>query len=282
MIGIAKKFASQRFKPIKFSALLLGFLPWLALSASADTTQHTLLYVGPEDSSARYGVLQGFKEANHQGRFLNVEFKLKETTPEAFKSEMTADVTAVFVDVDSKVFNTIIAESPGIAVLNLTNPDDSLRSACTDNGLHVTPSQRMLDDAVAQWQEKHPDSSATAQTWQHEFRKYAAKDLSDRYRKQEGQGRDMDDAAWSGWAGVRLVSDVITRQKIHAAEPLLKYMKSELTFDGQKGVEMSFRETGQLRQTLLLIENGKVVDEAPVRGVVDPSDLDTLGLVDCN
>jgi len=44
---------------------------------------------------------------------------------------------------------------------------------------------------------------------------------------------------------------------------------------------MSFRDTGQLRQTLLLVENGEIVAEAPVRGVVDPDDLDSLGLRAC-
>lgn len=259
---------------------LLGLLLWTGTALAA--TEHTFIYVGPDDSSARYGVLQGLKEANHQGQFLDVEFHLTEVSAHDYDPAVAADATAVFVDADSKTFSRIVETTSGLAVINLTSPDNKLRRNCTDNGLHVIPSQRMLDDAEAQWRQKHPDSSATAQTWHPQFRKYAAKDLSDRFRKEEGQGRDMDDAAWAGWAGVRLVTDTITRQKLHEPQALLQYMKSDLLFDGQKGIDMHFRETGQLRQILLLNEGGKIVGEAPVRGVADTSDLDSLGITRCD
>jgi hypothetical protein len=45
------------------------------------------------------------------------------------------------------------------------------------------------------------------------------------------------------------------------------------------GTDMNFRPTGQLRQPLLLVEDGKIAGEAPVRGVAD--DLDSLGNVEC-
>jgi hypothetical protein len=54
-----------------------------------------------------------------------------------------------------------------------------------------------------------------------------------------------------------------------------------MAFDGQKGVPHTFRDTGQLRQPLLLVEAGKLVGEAPVPGVVDTNDLDSLGLTSC-
>jgi hypothetical protein len=70
--------------------------------------------------------------------------------------------------------------------------------------------------------------------------------------------------------------------RIQNAEPakLLDYLKTKLVFDGQKGVTMKFRATGQLSQ-ILIIENGKLVGEAPIKGVVDPLDLDSLGAVEC-
>ena len=46
---------------------------------------------------------------------------------------------------------------------------------------------------------------------------------------------------------------------------------------------MTFRKTGQLRQPLLFVENGKLLNaEAPVRGVVDPEDYDSLGIKNCS
>jgi len=46
-------------------------------------------------------------------------------------------------------------------------------------------------------------------------------------------------------------------------------------------VPQRFRDTGQLRQPILLVENGKLVGEAPVPGVVDSNDLDSLGGTSC-
>ena len=62
---------------------------------------------------------------------------------------------------------------------------------------------------------------------------------------------------------------------------MLTYLTTTLTFDGQKGSNMNFRETGQLRQPILLVENDKIVAEAPVRGVAKPPTLDSLGILSC-
>jgi len=49
--------------------------------------------------------------------------------------------------------------------------------------------------------------------------------------------------------------------------------------DGSKGVPLSFRPwDGQLRQPLLLTDGQGVVGQAPIEGLLHPSDvLDTLG-----
>lgn len=44
---------------------------------------------------------------------------------------------------------------------------------------------------------------------------------------------------------------------------------------------MSFRPNGQLRQPLFLVEGGRIAGEAPVKGVVDIEDLDSLGSNAC-
>ena len=62
---------------------------------------------------------------------------------------------------------------------------------------------------------------------------------------------------------------------------LLSYLKNKLSFDGQKGSDMNFRITGQLRQLMLLVENDKIITEAPIRGVAKPPTLDSLGTLDC-
>jgi hypothetical protein len=78
-----------------------------------------------------------------------------------------------------------------------------------------------------------------------------------------------------------MTSDTVARTKINDPAEMLHYLKTELTFDGQKGSVMNFRETGQLRQPMLLIEKNIIVAEAPVRGIAKPPVLDSLGLLSC-
>ena len=91
----------------------------------------------------------------------------------------------------------------------------------------------------------------------------------------------MDDNSWAGWAAVKMTSDAVARTKISGPQEMLLYLKTKLTFDGQKGIDMNFRETGQLRQPILLVENGKILAEAPVRGIAKPPTLDSLGILNC-
>ena len=76
-----------------------------------------------------------------------------------------------------------------------------------------------------------------------------------------------------------MLSDTVARTQKTDAEAVLSYLKNDLAFDGQKGAGATFRDTGQLRQLVLLVENDKIVAEAPLRGV--KGGLDSLGLSSC-
>lgn len=132
---------------------------------------------------------------------------------------------------------------------------------------------------MAQWQKKEAGSQAKAQAWHPDFVKFAARDLNKRFKKRHGT--KMDDYSWAGWAAVKMTSDTVARTKITDPAALLNYLKTELSFDGQKGSDMNFRETGQLRQLILLVEGDKIVAEAPVRGIAKPPTLDSLGILSC-
>ncbi len=135
----------------------------------------------------------------------------------------------------------------------------------------------MQEDAVEQWRQKHPGADVVATAWHQDFVKFAARDLNKRYRKKIGTG--MDEYSWAGWAAVKMVADTVAREGISDPVKMLKYLKTNLSFDGQKGLDMDFRNTGQLRQILLIAENDKLLGEAPVRGV--SSDIDSLGFSEC-
>ncbi|MGR8920559.1 MAG: ABC transporter substrate-binding protein [Gammaproteobacteria bacterium] len=246
-------------------------------AAAADPLKLRIAYLGERDADAWRGASQGLAEANAQGRFLGLEYELLGADSEA--DARALDASAIVADVSAirllRLAETV-AETP---VFNVSAPDDALREACVPNLFHTIPSDAMADDAVQQWQRKRPESAAEAKAWHPAFRKYAAAQLNQRY--QESFGQPMSDPAWAAWAAVKLLSDTAARLKQNNPGVLMSAIGSDLAFDGQKGIPMSFRDTGQLRQPLLLVESGKIVGEAPVRGIVDPTNLDSLGLSSC-
>ena len=248
------------------------------IAAAQDGTRSVrLAFIGPADGEAWAGAQQGLVEANAQGKFLGLNFSLLHF--DDHRDLEPGSAAAVIVDVSALRAVKIAESLPDTAVINTTAEDDELRDGCMANLLHTIPSLAMRDDAIQQWQRKSPQSMAAARAWHETFRKYAAAQLNKRYT--ERTARPMSDAAWAGWAAVRVVSDTAARQQSAEPTELLEALKGDLAFDGQKGMDLSFRDTGQLRQPLLLVEDGRIVGEAPVRGIVDPGNLDSLGLATC-
>lgn len=253
--------------------LLIG----LSQSLMAEVMGVPLHYVGPTEGSVWQGLQQGLDEANIQGEFLGQKYTLQVVTAEEL---MALDgATAILLATDDQHI-LAIAQSDKfahVAVFNLISDADSLRSVCLDNLLNIPASNKMKQDALAQWLVKHPDSKAHVQGWHENFKKFAASQLNGRFKKSHGV--IMDDAAWSGWAAVKLLSDTVARTQSVDAAVMLNYLKNDITFDGQKGAGATFRDTGQLRQLVLVVEDNKIVAEAPLRGV--KGGLDSLGLKSC-
>ncbi len=265
--------------------LSVGLISFRALAADDESPAPVaggkaalVAYYGDKKSSAWQGAAQGLKEANQQGEFLGQSFKLEQTTDvQAIKNKHPV---AVIAATDAADLRKLAAALPGIAVLNVARDDDSLREQCSANLLHVLPSRAMKRDAEAQWLKKNPHSKAVARAWHHTAEKYSATQLNDRFEK--AYHKPMDDAAWAGWAAMKMLGDTIIR--VQGADPaaVLDFLKTQLKFDGQKGIEMNFRANGQLRQPLMLVEGDKLVGEAPVKGVArGVEDLDSLGNVEC-
>lgn len=256
--------------------LVLVAMGWFAAELRAEDLAIKFLFVGDQHTSAYQGVAQGLEEAQQQGEFLGQRYVLQTA---AGSEAAGAGATAIIAAAEPTALVALAAKYPGVAILNVTARDDSLRTRCLPNLLHVMPSTAMLEDATTQWQKANPQSPATAHVWYATFEKYAGTQLNLRYRKKFDTG--MDDEAWAGWAAVKLVSDMVAREQTANPAALLTALKTKLAFDGQKGTDLSFRDNGQLRQPLLLVKDDKVVGEAPVRGVADPGDLDSLGPVRC-
>jgi hypothetical protein len=257
----------------KHRLYILALLISASFNASSTTNQSNdikLSFIGDTDSQAYMGIKQGIDEANAQGVFIGQNYSL---------TSILNSSTAIFTTVNAKQIADLSRAYPNKAIFNLTAEDNDLRSKCFTNVLHIIPSQAMKEDAINQWKKNNPDSTAKAQAWHHSFTKYAAGQLNIRFTK--STNNKMTDTAWAGWASVKLLSDSIARNQFIETAKLLQFIKTKLAFDGQKGMSLSFRDTGQLRQPLLLIDNEKIAAEAPVRGVVNSTNLDSLGLTHC-
>lgn len=241
-----------------------------AHSTIAETTEINLSFIGDKTSLAYKGVKQGKDEANIQGVFLGQQYAIT-ASPESS--------TAILAAVDADSLRQLSKSHPNKAIFNLVSAQNKLRSECLPNVLHIIPSQAMNQDAITQWKKKRPNDSVKAQTWHPSFRKYAAGQLNVRFT--ESSQIEMDDTAWAGWAAVKLLSDSVARSQLKDSTLLLNFIKTKLAFDGQKGMSLSFRETGQLRQPILLIKNEQIIGEAPVRGIANTTNLDSLGLTSC-
>jgi ABC transporter substrate binding protein (PQQ-dependent alcohol dehydrogenase system) len=120
------------------------------------------------------------------------------------------------------------------------------------------------------------DAGLVALAWHAQFERYGAPQVSRRFAK--AVGRPMTDSDWSAWmAGKALIATAIAAPKGPAVAWAQALAKTPL--DGSKGTNLSFRPwDGQLRQTMLLTDGQGVIAQAPVEGLLHPTNvLDTLG-----
>ena len=120
------------------------------------------------------------------------------------------------------------------------------------------------------------DAGLVALAWHAQFERYGAPQVSRRFAK--AAGRPMTASDWAAWmAGKALVAAAIAAPKGPAAAWAKALAATPL--DGSKGTTLSFRAwDGQLRQTLLLTDGQGVISQAPVEGLLHPTNvLDTLG-----
>lgn len=247
-------------------------------AAMADTLNVTLHYVGPTEGQVWMGVSQGIDEANRQGRFLNQKYQLEVVEADAL--ENTEVTTALLMATDDAHMMKVakLSQFANVPVININSASDELRAACIENLFHVTPSEQMRADALAQWNERNPDTPVKIQSWHEDFVKFAASQLNNRF--EEGQGAPMEDDGWAGWAATKMVADSVVQTTQADAAFMLNHLKNDLVFDGQKGENTNYRENGQLRQILLVVDdNNEILAEAPLRGVA--GGLDSLGHTTC-
>jgi len=120
------------------------------------------------------------------------------------------------------------------------------------------------------------DAGLVALAWHAQFERYGAPQVSRRFFK--AAKRAMTDRDWAAWmAGKTLLALASATPK--GPNSAWAQALANTSVDGSKGVNLSFRAwDGQLRQTLLLTDGQGVIAQAPIEGLLHPTDvLDTLG-----
>lgn len=120
------------------------------------------------------------------------------------------------------------------------------------------------------------DAGLVALGWHAQFERFGAPQVSRRFAK--AYKRPMTDHDWAAWLGGKtLVALATGTPKGTPAAWAQALPKTQV--DGSKGVSMSFRPwDGQLRQPVLLTDGQGVISQAPIEGLLHPSNvLDTLG-----
>ena len=256
----------------KKNSCLVCILLLYAVNIHAELIEIDFVYVGDAKHSSLLGVKQGIDESNLQGQFLNQKYNLDILASNEIDGYDFSKYIAVLTSLNASQLKKLAKQLTDTPVFNLVDESNEL-------SLHIAPSSKMKSDALEQLQIKKPNSNANPKSWHYSFVKFAARDLNKRFKKNHKV--NMDDDSWAGWAAVKMTSDTVARTQITNSKEMLGYLKNKLSFDGQKGSDMNFRVTGQLRQLMLLVENDKIVAEAPIRGVAKPPTLDSLGSLEC-
>ncbi|MBT9524864.1 MAG: ABC transporter substrate-binding protein [Rhizobacter sp.] len=120
------------------------------------------------------------------------------------------------------------------------------------------------------------DAGLVALAWHAQFERYGAPQVSRRFAK--ATKRPMTDHDWAAWMGGKALIAIATAEPKGPNAAWAKAL-AKTPVDGSKGGNLSFRPwDGQLRQSMLLTDGQGVIAQAPIEGLLHPTDvLDTLG-----
>ena len=120
------------------------------------------------------------------------------------------------------------------------------------------------------------DAGLVALAWHAQFERYGAPQVSRRFAK--AVKRPMTDHDWAAWMGGKALIAIAAAEPKGPNAAWAKALAAT-PVDGSKGGSLSFRPwDGQLRQSMLLTDGQGVISQAPIEGLLHPTDvLDTLG-----
>lgn len=282
----------------------LQFLIWLGLAslvaadASAQTPAATSLRIGivtpvAAMTAAQKSIFEGSKlgaaEAAQTARLFGSDVQVFEASGDgrargalpaarflssARKVQVLIAVAAADVDGVAK-----FADDHHLIFFNVAARGMPERSACRRNSFHVEASDLMYSNAAKQFAAARtapprPSSAPSSVVlWDSHLQRFGASQLNDRYAA--AAKREMDGAAWAGWAAIKIASETALRARSTDAAKMIAYVEAPTTeFDGHKGWPLSFRPADhQLRQPLYIVVASPDGSAAASPRVIDIPDL---------
>jgi len=117
-----------------------------------------------------------------------------------------------------------------------------------------------------------------ASSWHWAWERHGAPQLNQRFERYAK--RHMHGPDWAAWAAVKSIIESISRIRSNEFDRIQAYLRSDqLNLDAYKGTPVSYRSwDNQLRQPILLHTYNAIIDRAPFRGFLHPTEnMDTLG-----
>lgn len=218
------------------------------------------------------GAQLGIAESNRQGKYFQKELVLAHGAAEYESSTQSVWILG-------KRPSVVLPSSA--LLIDAFSTEDVEREKCNDMRFFTAPSETMLARSIDIFTASSSDGSSEGveiEAWHHTLFKYAARDLNRRFR--EKFGVKMTSQAWAGWAAARLLGEAWIRGDEAQPNLLAHFLRESVSFDGQKGVALSFSETGQLRQVLFAVRSDEVLQEIP-KGKGVAKQLDDLSALKC-
>ena len=139
-------------------------------SALAYSKDLPLYFYGDMPSDEWHGAIQGLLEANTQGKFLQLNYKLiHKTNLDNVKADKPY---AVISSLSPAKLRQALLANPQIPFLNVSSMPEHFSSLCAPNLFYIRPHPSSLVAAEADWKAKGR-IEAKVVLWHHSFKKYA-------------------------------------------------------------------------------------------------------------
>jgi len=267
---------------VRIGALVLAGLGAGTPALGADEEIVELVYFGSNDDVALLGVGQGLEDATRGLGLEGFRFNLRVVGNDHFKPFVDPVPSAILAAVDAESLRILAELNPELPIFNLADENDRLRDLCVPNLLHILPSARMRADAVGAWRSTHPedrDTSVEVRAWDGDMAEPPGSLLNERFLAKRGMV--MSEQAWTGWAAANLLVAAIAETNETRPALLVPHIRGFVRVDGLKGSMVSFRDDGQLRQTLFVETAGGRVVRVPEHPAPGDDALDAFGRNTC-